>query len=160
MNKKKSIVFLAIGVLLVFGTGCVKQGPTTPASNLEKETGKIVVDTDNNEKIDIYSSAKDISSTNPLAGEVESILKDACGAVKLTQVLKDPISKSDILVYVWKDKPTTEKLENAFIKNGYTAEILGETIIANKGTTILAISWLEEMDSQEIGVMVGNNTEE
>ena len=152
MNKKIGIVFLLVGVLLLVGVGCAKQAPAVPSTNVNNGADTVV--TDKNGKTDIYASAKDISSTNSVASEVKSILKDACGAVKLTDILIDPISKSDIFVYVWKDKPTTEKLESAFTKAGYISEFPGDILMVTKGSTNLAISWQEESESQEIGVMI------
>ncbi|MFZ2038353.1 MAG: hypothetical protein WAV11_00205 [Minisyncoccia bacterium] len=109
-------------------------------------------DGDNEKPIDYYNSTKDITSLSSVANEVKTILGEACGAVKLKQVLKDPMSKADIFVYVWKEEPTAENLESSFVKNGYTIEMSGESLIVKKGDLAIAVSWVEEMASQEIGV--------
>ncbi len=152
MNKKIGIILSIASVLVIVGAGCGSQSPSILSTDVN--TGSDIVVADTEDKTDIYASAQEISSTNSVANEVKSILKDACEAVKLTEVLKDPMSRSDIFIYVWKNEPTAETLENAFSKGGYSIDMSGEALLVSKGNTSLAVSWAEEIASQEIGVMI------
>lgn len=105
---------------------------------------------------DIYGSTKEVAAPTALASEMKSILSEACGEVKLSEVLKDAVSNYDIYVYVWKNTPTTEKIENALKNSGYIVEVLGEVLIANKGNLNITVSWNEEVNSQKIAVMFSN----
>jgi hypothetical protein len=64
------------------------------------------------------------------------------------------MSGSDIYVYVWKNRPTEEKMISAFEKNGYSIESPGEPLMAKKGETQIVVSWDAQVKEQEIGVMI------
>lgn len=146
MNKKIfGIIFLA-GVLVLMGAGCGGNEIVSP------QTG--TVGGEEEAKTDLYGSAEEISSIDAIAGELKSILSEACGAVKLTEEYPPNPVSGHMFVYVWRDKPTAEKLESAFKKYGYTIEASGEALIVKKGDIVIPVSWVEEMDSQEIGVAI------
>lgn len=133
-----------MGGLSNFGGGIPGDGENTGLGNLPEEESK-----------DLYASAKEISSPNAVASEVKSILGEACGGVKLTEVYPNASGPgNDMVVYVWKDKPTEEKLISAFEKEGYEMESPGSPLFVKKGNVEVVISWEEEMDSQEIGIAI------
>lgn len=153
MHKKIfGAIFILVGVLVLMSAGCVKNGPVSPTTTPNTGTGTLQGGGEEEEKTDLYGSAEEISPSNALASELKTIFGEACGGVKLTEEFLPTSVTGHMLVYVWKNKPTAEKLENAFKKNGYEIEIGGEALIVKKGNIVLGISWVEEMDSQEIGV--------
>ena len=160
MNSKITIFtggfVLMLGAILLLGAGCAKEETVTPPpSGGEIPTGYLppVTDEDQN-PADLYASAKEISSPTALAGELKSIFNEVCGGVKLKQEFMPTAMTGHMLVYVWKNEPTAEKLESAFESHGYSIELGGEALIVKKGTTLLAVSWVEEEESQEIGVLI------
>ncbi|MFA5934299.1 MAG: hypothetical protein WC827_00200 [Candidatus Paceibacterota bacterium] len=127
--------------------------PFTPPKTLLDEEKDFDIGREPETLGNIYGSIKEVVSPSAFASEIKSILSEACGGAKLSQVLKDPISGSDIFVYVWKNEPTAENLESSFGKKGYTIEMSGESLLVKKGNLVVSISWMEEVGSQEIGVM-------
>lgn len=149
MDKKIFSLVLLTGVLVLIGAGCGNKNINNgqPAS----DNAALPAADENANSTDIYRSAKEIATPNALASELKSILSEACGEVKFTAKYGGGGIPAT-LVYVWKNKPTAEKLESAFKKNGYSIEVPGEALIVKKGNEVLSISWVEEMDNQEIGV--------
>ena len=150
MNKKIfCATFFMAGAIVLLGVGCGSV-PSVVTPNTNTETGTLGGGDEENG--DIYGSAKDLVAPNALVSEVKSILSDACGQVKLTELLQDPTSKAEIWVYTWKNEPTEQKLINAFRKQGYVIDIPGEPLFVKKSDTTLVVSWAAEIGSQEIGV--------
>lgn len=109
------------------------------------------------EPADIYGSAKEIAAPTGLASELKSILSGACGGAKLTILNYDfPVPGADMMVYVWKNKSTEEKLISAFEKNGYEIEMPGEILMVRKGNLFLTVDWAsaDREEGQEIVVLV------
>jgi len=91
-----------------------------------------------------------------LASELKSIFSEVCGGAKLTTLNYNfPAQGADMLVYVWKNKPTEEKLKNAFEKNGYEIEESGEVLNLKKGGLYLTVDWAspDREEGQEIVVL-------
>lgn len=145
--KTIGVMFLA-SVLALVCVGCTTtpQTPSTVASETKNSA-------------DIYASAQEAALPGALASEVKSILAKSCGEIKFTQALLDPLSKSTIWVYIWKNEPTEEKLLDAFQAAGYTIDVPGEPFFATKGKSTLIVSWSAELESQEIAVMLTQKIE-
>ena len=104
---------------------------------------------------DPYASAQGITAPTGLASELKSIFSEVCGGVKLITVYNDFSGPgTDLFIYVWKNKPTEEKLINAFVKNGYEHEpgVSGGMFDVKKGSLALTVDWTSEEYQQEIGV--------
>jgi hypothetical protein len=88
---------------------------------------------------------------------LKSIFSEICGGVKLTILdYNFPTQGVDTLVYVWKNKPTEEKLRNAFEKNEYVIEELGNGLLnVKKGNLYLTIDYgtPDREEGQEIVVL-------
>jgi hypothetical protein len=110
---------------------------------------------------DPYGSAQEITAPIGLASELKSIFSEVCNGAKLTTLNYNfPAQGSDMLVYVWKNKPTEEKLRSALVKNGYEIEEGGfsEILFAKKeGKFSLIVDWAspDREEGQEIVVMAG-----
>lgn len=105
---------------------------------------------------DLYGSTQEIALPTGLASELKSIFSEVCEGAKLTTLNYNfPTRETDMLVYVWKNKPTEEKLISAFEKNGYEIEMPGDILIVKKGNTGLSVDWVYQMEEQEIVVLVG-----
>lgn len=166
--KTKNIIVAGFGVLAILvlaGAGCAKEETVTPPPadggvtiGDVPGTGEPEVALPNPETgknpADYYGKAKEITSSEALAGELKSIFSEACGAVKFTQEFLPNNVTGHMLIYVWRDQPTEEKLESAFIKHGYSIELPGSPIFVTKGNLELAVSWEEELYKQEIGVAI------
>lgn len=161
--KTKNIVvagFSVLALLVLLGAGCAKEEIATPKPPPGGEavtppgTGVGTPPGEGEKNTDLYSSAREISSSKALAGELKSIFSEACGAVKFTEEFLPNNVTGHMLIYVWRDKPTEEKLESAFIKHGYSIESPGSPIFVTKGNVELAVSWEEELYKQEIGVAI------
>lgn len=150
MDRKIFGLILIIGAVVLIGAGCGGNKNSTNGGGQATENVALSTENENVNSTDIYGSAKEIAMPNALARELKSILGEACGEVKFTH--QYALGGTSILVFVWKDKPTAEKLENAFKNGGYSIEVPGEALIVKKGNLVLAVSWVEEMDKQEIGI--------
>lgn len=143
-----------------FGTGVtIPGGGFVPGTGIPSDNGDVTEPppsdggTVTEQPTDYYGIAKEISAPGALTSEIKSILNDACGSVKLTAVYNDFAGPgNNMYVYVWKNKPTAEKLESAFVKKGYTVESSGEALILKKDKLMIAVSWAEEIERQEIGI--------
>ena len=105
---------------------------------------------------DPYASAQGITAPTGLASELKSIFSEVCDEAKLTTLNYNfPVQGSDMLVYVWKNKPTEEKLTSAFEKNGYEIEMPGEILIVKKGGLSLTVDWASQdrEEGQEIVIL-------
>ena len=161
MNTKiYGVALLLAGVLVFAGAGCGNQN----VIDAEKQTGvnppvrgQQVPDTIATESPDkFYNSVEEISSPNALAGELKSILGEACGGAKLTIFNHNlPTQGTDELIYVWKNKPTEEALIGVFEKNGYKIEFSGGIGIAEKGNSTLSVDWYYQLEDHEIVILAG-----
>ncbi|MDP1629111.1 MAG: hypothetical protein Q8L57_00670 [bacterium] len=113
---------------------------------------------------DPYGSAQEIKvptgSAVGLASELKAIFSEVCGGAKLTTLNYNfPAQGADMLIYVWKNKPTEEKLRSALVKNGYEIEEGGfsDILFAKKGNLFLTIDWasLDREEGQESVVLAG-----
>ena len=106
---------------------------------------------------DPYASAQGITAPTGLASELKSIFSEVCDEAKLTTLNYNfPVQGSDMLVYVWKNKPTEEKLISVFEKNGYELEMPGGILIVKKGNLVLSVDWSNQPEEeQEIVVLAG-----
>ncbi len=121
-------------------------------------TGTIPGDGQEEEQTDPYGSAEETAAPAGLPSELKSIFSGVCGEAKLTILNYNfPAQGSDMLVYVWKNKPTEEKLTSAFEENGYELEGAGEILYLRKGNTILVVDWAssDREEGQEIVVLAG-----
>ncbi len=109
----------------------------------------------------VYASAEEIAAPTGLPSELKSIFSEACGGAKLTTLNYNfPAQGADMLVYVWKNEPTEEKLISAFEKNGYKIEESGGggMLYVKKGNNIsLVVDWAspDREEGQEIVVLAG-----
>ncbi|MDP1759969.1 MAG: hypothetical protein Q8L01_00660 [Candidatus Woesebacteria bacterium] len=144
MDKRiAGVVFLA-GVLVLAGVGCGDKSSTAVQKSATADSA------------DRCGPTKEVAAPDALTGELKSILNEACGEVKLIANVEDNSAAATDLVFVWRKKPTAEKLESAFKKRGYEMEIAGETLVATKGEVTLNISWTGETDCRKIGVRITN----
>ncbi len=147
MNKKIfGVIFVLAGVLVFAGVGCSKNSIT----DTQKQT--------NVNSTDLCDSAKEVEAPNELAKGLKKIFSEAGGEIKLINNIKQNSSAVDTLVYVWKNKPKAEKLENTFKKYGYKVEILGLIMIAKKGDITLSVSSTEGLECQEVVVNIADES--
>jgi len=165
MNKKIfGIAFLLAGVLILAGAGCGSQN----VIDAEKQTGvnppvagQGIPDSIATESPDkFYNSTEEIAAPAGLASELKSIFAEACNGAKLTTFNRDfPAQGADMLVYVWKNKPTEEELISAFKKNGYTIEESGGggMLLVEKENGALTVDWdsPDRADGHEIVILAG-----
>jgi len=153
MNKKiYGVAFFLVGVLVLMGAGCAKNEAASLASMPNTETGT----PQGAGNADLYNSAEEIAAPAGLASELKSIFSEVCGGAKLTTLNYDfPAQGADMLVYVWKNKPTEEKLISAFEKKGYELDGAGEILFFKKGNLTYTIDWAsaDRADGQEIVVL-------
>jgi len=159
MNSKikfLTILVLISGVIILMGAGCAKKGSVFPASTPKTGTVTSQRGEQGAGQKDPYSSAQEIVVPAGLVSELKSIFSEVCGGAKLTTLNYNfPGQGSNMLVYVWKNKPTEEKLKNAFEKNGYEIEESGEVLNLKKGSLYLTVDWAspDREEGQEIVVL-------
>jgi hypothetical protein len=168
MSKKTLGIILVVAVVAVAGVAyLVYQGGSkngaggTGVGNLPGEgenTGiEIPQGGEQGAQKDPYSSAEEIAAPAGLPSELKSIFSGICGGVKLTILdYNFPTQGVDTLVYVWKNKPTEEKLRNAFEKNEYVIEELGNGLLnLKKGNLYIVIDYgtPDREEGQEIVVL-------
>jgi hypothetical protein len=103
-------------------------------------------------KTDLYTEAQAIAVPAGLPTELKAIFSEVCGSVKLTTDLQPNVMTGKMLVFVWKNKPTGEKIESAFIKAGYTVDLAGDLPFFKKGNVVIEVNWLDQIENQEIVV--------
>ena len=145
-----------LGVLAFVSVGCAKNSPVSTTSTTKTETGTPAEGIQKNGQSGVYGSAQEIAAPTGLPGELKSIFSEACGEIKLTTLNYDfPTPGADMLVYVWKNKPTEEKLISAFEKKGYKLDSAGEILFFKKNNLIYTIDWAsaDRAEGQEIVVL-------
>lgn len=146
MNKKIFGAIFLVGVLVLMGASCENKSLTKGSKQTDTNAA------------DVCGPTKEISSSNALANELKVILNEAGAEVKLITDLASDSPAEGTLVFVWKKKPTTKNLKNAFKKYGYKIEIVGESIVATKGNVNFSINLAEGENCQKISVRVTNKT--
>jgi len=162
MNKKTLGIILVVAVVAVVGVVYfVSQGGSKEgAEGIESEN--LPNGEEQGVSGDLYSSAKEVAAPTDLPSELTSILSEACGEVKLTDIAQDfSGSGGDLLFYIWKNKPTAEKLTSLFKENGYEVEtVLGETLLAKKGNLSVNVQWVGSSLEVEQQILVELTKEE
>jgi len=103
---------------------------------------------------DIYASAEEVVALTGLANELKPIFSEACGGAKLISLNRDfPAPGFDMMVYVWENEPTEEKLISAFEENGYELVMPGEILIFEKENIVVEVDWSYQREEQEIVVL-------
>ena len=159
MNSKIKILtafVLISGVIMLMGAGCVKKEPVSPeptsTTGIETPQGAGQEAGQNNP----YNSAEEIAAPTGLASELKSIFSEACGGAKLTTLNYNFLGQGfDMLVYVWKNKPTEEKLISVFEKNGYEIEESGTILLVKKKSLSIQVDWSNQLEEQQIVVLAG-----
>ncbi|OGF20731.1 hypothetical protein A2316_02590 [Candidatus Falkowbacteria bacterium RIFOXYB2_FULL_38_15] len=162
MSKKFfSAIFVLVGVLMFAGAGCgsksLVDGEQTNNDPSVVNQDQGIPDTIATESPDkFYNSVEEIATPAGLPSELKSILNEACGEVKLTDIAGGfSDSGNNLLFYTWKNKPTAGKLISLFEENGYKVEtVLGETLLAKKGNLSVGVQWIASNLEAEQQILV------
>ena len=142
MNKKIfGLVVILAGVLVFLGAGCANKSITkTPkeintnqtANNNPADANPAIANLLSADSSDFCNSVAGVEAPNALAKELKLIFNEAGNETKFLANIPKDSQTGDTFIYILKNKPTTEKLENAFKKYGYKIEISGSVMVVAK----------------------------
>jgi len=166
MNKKfLGIAFVLVSVLVLVGASCVNKSPAKDPKQTNTHpliVGKNVPNSTATESPDKYKNSEDacssvteIEAPNELAKELKSIYSEAGGEIILAANIGQGTQVGDALMYVLKNKPTTERLVSAFKKHGYKiAMSVNNILVVTKDKLALSISLVEGLECQAVVLMI------